>query len=501
VKAALAILLAAVALAGIVLVSRPADAARDVRPPVVFVMFDALPIQLLEDGHGRIDAARFPNFAALAADGTWYRNATTISESTRYSVPAMLDGRRPQPQLAETLEDHPTNLFTLLKPSYRLNVWEEATLLCPCKPHSNADVLWRLRHGRDTRFRSAVRAISGGPPQLTFIHVLLPHEPRQYLPDGTRYRRPDGADALGGPPSYDNRFLTEQTEQRTLLQLEYTDKLLGELIDRLKREGIYDDALIALMSDHGESFAVKPTPAGPFVRGQLTFRRAVTMRNIEDIAGIAMFVKYPGQREGVVDDRFVRHTDLLPTILHSTGVARPPGLIGSDLLDPGYRGHTDVAVEKQDGSVVAMPVSRWKRRVAASKLRKLARFGQGDHSLFDFGPARTLHGAAVGDLRIEPRGRVRATVLQAGDLAHVNTGSGYLPAQVFGSIDGGRRTGRTLAFALNGTVVATAPSFDPPQGTHIAFSAMLPPDAFRRGANTLEIFQVLNGLHVRRLYG
>jgi hypothetical protein len=73
-------------------------------PPVVLVVFDALPVRLLEDATGHIDSERFPNFAALARTGTWYRNATTIHESTRFSVPAILDGERPRPGVAETLQ-------------------------------------------------------------------------------------------------------------------------------------------------------------------------------------------------------------------------------------------------------------------------------------------------------------------------------------------------------------------------------------------------------------
>src|SRR3954451_22128301 len=100
-------------------------------PPVVVVVLDALPVQLLEDGHGAIDAVRYPNFAAFAAEGMWYRHATTISESTRFSVPAILDGRRPRPGLGATYAAHPSNLFTLLQSQYRMNVHEEATYLCP----------------------------------------------------------------------------------------------------------------------------------------------------------------------------------------------------------------------------------------------------------------------------------------------------------------------------------------------------------------------------------
>src|SRR5437764_4792474 len=205
------------------------------RPPVVVVIFDALPVHLLEDDQGRIDSVRFPNFAAFAQDGTWYRNATTVSEATPLSIPAMLDGRAPRPSTPPTLAGHPVNLFTLLAPDYRLNVWEEATRLCPCRPNIHGKESWRLHHQRATRIRRAVARITGGErPQLTFIHAFLPHEPRQYLPDGSEYRSGTGSDALGGPPSYDNEFLTEQVEQRELLQLEFVDKLLGELVARLR---------------------------------------------------------------------------------------------------------------------------------------------------------------------------------------------------------------------------------------------------------------------------
>src|SRR3954453_2002169 len=46
------------------------------KPPIVLVVFDALPESMLMKPGGQIDAERFPAFADLAADSTWYRNAT-----------------------------------------------------------------------------------------------------------------------------------------------------------------------------------------------------------------------------------------------------------------------------------------------------------------------------------------------------------------------------------------------------------------------------------------
>jgi Sulfatase len=494
-------LLAALVAAGAAASDRPSGRAATPagRPPVVVVVFDALPIQLLEDGNGHIDAKRFPNFAAFAAQGTWYRHATTISESTRFSVPAILDGRRPRPGVRADYASHPRNLFTLLRGHYRMSVAEEATYLCPiplCPPQANTTVIQRMRKGRVSRFRRAVARISGGArPQLTFIHTLFPHEPRQYLPDGRLYASASSDDGLGGLASINRRYLSQQLLQRELLQLQFTDHLLGELVAKLKRERVWNRALVALVSDHGESFVSRPGPVPPFRIGELTFRRAATERNLQDIAGIAMFVKYPGQRTGRTDNRFVRHVDLLPTILHAARLPRPSGLIGHRLDNPSYRGHQSVAVYKQDGRLVAMPARRWERRVRASKQRELAIFGSGSKSLFDFGPAPELIGTRVAQLQLAPRASLRARVVTG--RAHVT--ASFVPAHVVGRLRGGRAAGHKLLFALNGTVVATAPSFAPVNG--FSYSAMLPPEAFRPGANRLEIFEWLGGVQARRIYG
>ena len=84
--------------------------------PVVVVVFDELPLASLLDEHLEIDAARYPNFAGLAAGAYWFRNATSVSESTIHAVPAILSGRMPDLNLLATAGDHPDNLFSWLGP-------------------------------------------------------------------------------------------------------------------------------------------------------------------------------------------------------------------------------------------------------------------------------------------------------------------------------------------------------------------------------------------------
>src|SRR3954467_5458929 len=234
------------------------------KPPIVFVVFDALPESMLMKPGGEIDAARFPGFSDLAAHSTWYRNATTVHDRTIRSIPAMLDGRWPSNSREPTRADHPVNLFTLLQGSYRIWADEEGPRLCPIaicgRPPGR---LGPLLHGRrEQRFERAMAQIGARStdrrPTLWFIHSLLPHEPLRFLPSGKVYEPGvDPEPGLDGNESFDNEFLTHQAEQRHLLQLEFTDRLLRDLLARLRKTGLYDKAMIVVAADHGITFRVK----------------------------------------------------------------------------------------------------------------------------------------------------------------------------------------------------------------------------------------------------
>ena len=66
---------------------------------------------------------------------------------------------------------------------------------------------------------------------------------------------------LGDP----RRRRSRPGRQRHLLQLAYVDSLIGDLVQELKAQGIYDDALVVLTADHGISF--EPGGADPRDRG------------------------------------------------------------------------------------------------------------------------------------------------------------------------------------------------------------------------------------------
>jgi hypothetical protein len=287
-----------------------------------------------------------------------------------------------------------------------------------------------LHGGREepARFDRFLRSIRPGPrPGLWYIHLLLPHSPWQYLPDGAHYdvRYPV---APWGPDEVwtRDRGIVVQNWQRHLLQVAYTDRLLGRLVARLRTNGLYDRALVIVMPDHGINFAPGEK------------RRPVHPENLEDIAFIPMLVKFPGQRAGRVLDEHARTIDVLPTIADVLGVRLPWHADGRSLRRGGSG--ADVTVRKTSGQVIAAQFAVANRRRYEDFARQLALFGSDE-------PVSALY--AVGLFR---RLLGRPLAGRALDDVHVY---GTRPAEVWGRAPGARG----VAVVAGGRVVATAPVY------------------------------------------
>ncbi len=316
---------------------------------VVMLILDELPLFSLLDAEGKIDAKRFPNFSALAGDSTWYRYATTVGESTDRVIPAILSAAYPVSDTLPIYLDHRDNLFTLLARTHELKVFESITQLCPpelCPPrfrecfHTRMRILLEdvtivyehlvlpeplaqgipdIRQGWG-QFRKQWQAVfydeavssferfldsleSASNPNLYYYHGLLPHFPWMLLPSGKQYAGGSRSELFFHEGNWvDNDVLVAHAYQRYQLQLGFTDRQLGRLIDRLKQIGLYDRALILLLADHG--FSLRPGGS----------RRSVDPQNFSDIMSVPLFVRYPGQTEGVVSQAPAQLVDLLPTI-------------------------------------------------------------------------------------------------------------------------------------------------------------------------------------------
>ena len=533
------------------LLAAPVDAQAMYAPvnsdaPVVMVIFDGLPVVSLMNAEREIDARLFPNFAALAADATWYRNATAVHQLTGHAVPAILTGNYPDHRKLPTIRDHPYNLFTLLGGSYELNVYEDVTLLCPQTDSADRAALadanlparlqalgvdlsivylhvllpdalttrlpaitdtWKnffgLSHeeirtkageshlGRPARFAQFVDSIEPTErPPVHFMHILLPHYPCVHLPSGKLYVVPNyehtpGLDAQ--TMTWGNiPWLVLFAYQRHLLQTQLADRLLGDLIERLQELDLYDSALMVVTADHGESFWPDEARRDP-----------ARTDHPYDVLAVPLLIKAPGQREAIIDDRNVETIDVLPTMADVLAVDLPWDVDGRSALDEWDEPRPDKSIENQSGQRLRYdndPEAKYE--TLAHKLESFPHWGEPD-GLFRYGPFGDLVGTSVdagGPRASGYRIELDSTMLSFGDLltkyAERNRGQ-LVPAFLIGNLTVERQVAEPprLAVATQGTIRAVVPTFAQGAGVY-GFNALVPEHSFRPGDNPIEFYLV-----------
>jgi hypothetical protein len=517
--------------------------------PVVMMLLDEFPMTSLLDAKGQVDARLYPNFAKLAGQSTWYRNATAVSGLTQWAVPAMLSGRYPTKAEAEaspTAAQYPDNLFTLLGRSYPIEQQQVVTQLCPadvCKatkdsgpsgaglkttlrdsarvfkrivwprdadenptgawltadPEADAKpavepgdspILKEIERGNEPRqYYNFVRSIEGtDSPTFYFLHILLPHQPWHYLPDGRKYTdRGDGRNANGWtsepwPPA--------QSRQRHLMQLGETDRLIGQVMRRLQEQGMYDKTLFIVTADHGMSF--KPKEFG---------RRVATPGNVDQVLWVPLFIKTPGQSEGQVTDRNWEHVDLVPTVADLLGIKVPwemDGVSQAGAEEP--RTRKEKWFFSKPGVRQVFPGPENQAKALHGVTDELLKPADGYKGWFEFGPHSDLVGRRASQVGIEPASAGSAKVEKLSDYAKVDPGSGLVPAQVAGqvSLAAGVPSRPEVAVALNGVIAGVSETFrevrdaqgSQPEGPPDKFSAMALDTLFKKGDNRLELFVI-----------
>ena len=229
---------------------------------------------------------------------------------------------------------------------------------------------------------------SNPQPSLYFAHVLLPHEPYVYLPDLRQFETESDMIGLRARGVWsDDPWYATQTYRRHLTQVGCVDTLLSQLLDQLKRQGLYDRALIVITSDHGVSF--RP---GTAMKG---FRPSTT----PDVVSVPLFIKPPHHHGTEVSDRNVQTIDILPTIADLLHTRLPFAVQGLSAV-----GHAPPADVKRvyyasATRVAELPDSLWSD-VMTAVARKHDIFGSASHDnlwLPQDEPLKGLLGRAVRD--------------------------------------------------------------------------------------------------------
>ena len=259
------------------------------KPHVVLISIDTL----------RSDRATTPNIAALAADGITFERAFAHVPLTLPSHASIFTGLLPahhgvRDNAGYVLDPKTPTIASLLRErgyatggavsAYVLRgstnagsgfgTWDDEIPFIEGAPMGNLARSGEATVGIMTRWMSA----QAPQPFFAFVHLFEPHAPYE--------------------PTYDADVLA-------------ADRHLGALLQSLRDAKLYDDALIVLLSDHGEGLGEH----GEQEHGVLLYREALQ---------VPLIVKLPrNARAGTRVARTVQLVDVLPTIAALTGASAP----------------------------------------------------------------------------------------------------------------------------------------------------------------------------------
>lgn len=348
------------------------------------------------------------------------------------------------------------------------------------KPNTKAN----LQGSRNKRLDAWIQSVRNTRrPALNFKHVLLPHVPWQYLPDGRQYRRVATEPIPGiSRQSYRDQGQVDVLQQRHLLQLGFADREVQELIARLKKEGMWDKAMVVVTADHGVSFR----------KGQFD-RRKANERNVDEISPVPLFIKAPGQQKAAVNRELVETTDILPTILDILDIKPPAKMDGRSAFSKAVRDRTEFKMLKRDFSGwIRMPEARFAQLKQAAVDRRLNLFGEGaiGDRFYRIGPNQQLLGQPA---RSAGSSQAKATLVEPGAYADVDPRGTTIPTWVTGRVAGGGGPPKDIAVSVNGTVRAVGNTFKLATGPGELMGVLVPETSFTKGRNQVEVFEVQGG--------
>ena len=517
-----------------------------VTTPVVLVVLDEVPLLSLLDADGQIDRRHYPNFAALAGDGVWYRDATTVHDYTRWAVPSIVTGRYPIPSALPSAVDHPDTLFTLLSRTHRMEVSEPVTDLCPqalCPREAERSIGARL-----LAITRDLRAI--------YLRIVLTDDLARSVPDlDGRWAGFGTSDDGVGETAVEvtsDAYQAHRDRWRRNMDAERVAPV-RQFIERLGADGprpaLY--FLHALISHYpfdrlpngkqNATMAVLPVrlgkrwPAQPwavaqqyqrhllqmgFVDGLLgdlvgrlkqvglydealfvvtadhgmSFtagepQRDLTSVNAVEIMRVPLIVKYPSRLEVTahVSDANVETVDVLPTIADVLGIDVPWPIDGASLLDP--------ARPARPVKAMFMEETGSRRDFALDCLdlgpglrRKLDLFGDATrniHRALRVPAFDDLIGRAVSEVRVAEGGG-RAEILQAWHYGGVDPADSAAVFDVAGRF-AVPRPDTFVAVAINGTIEAVTRTWEANPRGWLATPRF---DVWRLGSNVIDVFVV-----------
>ena len=342
--------------------------------------------------------------------------------------------------------------------------------------------------------RSFVASISpSDAPTLDFLHLLLPHQPWRYLPtlQDTEYPSDDSARRRANIFNWGSDWAANLGRERHVLQVQALDSILGQIFDKLERIGAWDDSVVVVTADHGAAFTV-----GEPIRW-------ISKKNAAEILWTPLFVKAPGQKTGVVDDRPMESIDVMPTIADHLRVEIPWRVDGVSAKGrprpefPRRFAQWDLASPKappgvplaKDGQFLEFDVGTLFPEVLG--VQPVAPGPDPSLRPYRIGPYAALIGRAP-DAMIGPRapGPTSISVGDGSRFDNVDLAAHFVPWTWIEGRAVGAGGDQALAVAVNGRIAGLSSIDKLGSGTEGYYLVALSPTFFRAGANEIKVYAI-----------
>ena len=299
-------------------------------PNIIFIMVDALRPDHL--GCYGYDLPTTPNIDRFAAESTRFEHAVAQSSWTLWSLESIMTSRYPNVLLA-------ANEGLKMRPGTELLLYPTLAEVLKNQGYSTSAVVANPLLGIEPGFKQGYDSFDNAPakvnmdcretspsvtehatarlrevkekPFFLFLLYMDAHAPYYTnqgftFGDSAKDRAIRDVIAADHPPV---RMVERQEALREYdSEIGYTDHYLGLFFEELKKQGLYDDALIVFFADHGEEFLEH----GGY--GHMT-------TVYQEVLRVPLIVKFPGQQKGRVIAGTFPLLDLAPSVLLQANIA------------------------------------------------------------------------------------------------------------------------------------------------------------------------------------
>ncbi|WP_201354009.1 sulfatase-like hydrolase/transferase [Hydrogenimonas urashimensis] len=256
-----------------------------------------------------------PSVTAFSRDATFYRGVITGGNCTRFGLFSFFYGLNAPYWFAFLHAKKGPVLFDVLKRlQYQIGIfystdtrWPEfrQTIFYDVKTRIHDHMPgapWQMDATLTEKWLQWIDEQNLSKPIFSFVFLDAPHG-RSY-PQEAAIFQPDG----GGRTNYTTASAKDRKELFNQYKnaIHYDDALLGKMLDKLKRTGLYDRSVIVFMSDHGEEF---------FEHGHFSHNNAFDKEQTNS----SLIVKLPGHSPKSID-QLASSIDFIPSLLKYLGV-------------------------------------------------------------------------------------------------------------------------------------------------------------------------------------